>query len=58
MFKSDYGEVNHVNCILCVVVKGKDVILGPKSNTLEKHVGKTKTMWTCHTLAKRKVDFM
>jgi hypothetical protein len=58
MLKSDYGEVNYVKYIFCLAVKGKDVILGPKINTLDKHVGKRKKMWRCHTLVKRKVSFM
>jgi hypothetical protein len=37
MFNIDFGEVNHVKCIVCLVAKGKDVILGLKFNTLDKH---------------------
>ncbi len=45
MFKSDFGDIDHVKCNLCSNMKGKEIILGPKSNTLEKHEGKTKAIW-------------
>jgi hypothetical protein len=41
MFKNEIGDINRVKCIVCLDVKGKDVILGPKFDMLEKHVGKT-----------------
>jgi hypothetical protein len=44
MFKSDFGDIDHVKCNLCSNMKGKEIILGPKSNTLEKHEGKTKAI--------------
>jgi len=31
MLKSDFGDFNYVKCIVCLVVKGKEVILEPKS---------------------------
>ncbi len=34
--------VHCMKCLVCSFVKDKDVILGPKANTLEKHVGKTR----------------
>jgi hypothetical protein len=34
--------VHYVNCLVCSFVKGKDVILGPKANTFENHVGEIK----------------
>jgi hypothetical protein len=30
MFKSDHGKINCVKCVVCSIVKGKDVILGSK----------------------------
>jgi hypothetical protein len=44
MFKCDYGEINYVKCIGYLVVKGKDINLCPKFDTLENHVGMTKTI--------------
>jgi hypothetical protein len=44
MFKSDFGKIDHVRCIVCLAMKGKEVILGPKLDTLEKHEGKTKAI--------------
>jgi len=44
MLKSDLGDINRVKCIVCLIAKGKDVILGPKSNMFEKHTGKTKVV--------------
>jgi hypothetical protein len=38
MLKNDSSEIHRVNCIVCSIAKGKDVILGLKFNTLEKHV--------------------
>ncbi len=44
MFKSDFGKIDDAKCIVCLVMKGKEVILGPKSDTLEKNEGKTKAV--------------
>jgi len=44
MLKSDLGDTNCVKCIVCLTVKGKDVILGLKSNMFKKHMGKTKVV--------------
>ncbi len=44
MLKNDSGEIHRVKCIVCSNVKGKDVILGLKFDTFEKHVGKTKVV--------------
>jgi hypothetical protein len=41
MLRSETRDVHHVKCLVCSFVKGKDVILGPKANTIEKHAGKT-----------------
>jgi hypothetical protein len=44
MLKNETREVHYVRCMVCSFVKGKDVMLRPKVNTLEKHVGKTKVV--------------
>jgi len=50
---------NHcVKCIVCLNVKGKDVVLGSKFDMLEKHMEKTKQFITCHIWEKRKGNFM
>jgi hypothetical protein len=55
MFKCDYGEINYVKCIVYLVVNVKDIILCPKFDTLEKHVGMTKTIQDKpHSRARRK----
>jgi hypothetical protein len=57
MLKSDYGEIHHVKCIVCSTMKGKDVILGPKFDTLEKHVRKTKAIRNMPHLGKKQREF-
>jgi hypothetical protein len=47
-----------MKCIFYLFVKGKDVILGSKSNTLEKDVGKTKVIHDMPNWVSRKVNFM
>jgi hypothetical protein len=42
MLKIESGKVHHVKCMVYSFVRGKDVILGSKINTLEKRVGKVK----------------
>jgi len=42
MLKSEFGEIHMVKCIVCYFVKGKDVIMGPKFDTLAKHARKAK----------------
>jgi hypothetical protein len=44
MSKNDFSEIHRVKCIVCSIAKGKDVILGLKFDTLEKHVRKTKAI--------------
>jgi hypothetical protein len=44
MFKSDHGKINCVKCIICSIVKGKDVTLGPKLFVLKKDARKTKVV--------------
>ncbi len=41
MLRSETKDVHHVKCPVCSFVKGKDVILGLKANTIEKNIGKT-----------------
>jgi hypothetical protein len=53
MLKIDYGEIHCVKCIVCSTMKGKDVILGPKFDTLEKHAKKTKAIWNMPHLGKK-----
>jgi len=42
--RNETREVHHVKCMVCSFVKGKDVILGPKVNTLEKHAWKIRVV--------------
>jgi len=42
MLRENNGEVHNVKCVICFVVAGNDLILGPESNTLKKHAGKRK----------------
>jgi hypothetical protein len=44
MLKSESGEVHHVKCMVYSFVRGKDVVLGSKIDTLEKHVRKAKDL--------------
>jgi hypothetical protein len=53
MLKSEIGKVHYVKCLICSFVKDKDVILGPKANTLEKHVGKARVVWDMPHLGKK-----
>jgi len=38
MFKSDYNKINHMKCIVCLAMKGKNVIRGGNLTSL-------KSMW-------------
>jgi hypothetical protein len=41
MVRGDRDTIVHrVKCIICTSVKGKPVMMGPKSDTLKKHAGK------------------
>lgn len=40
--------MDRVECIVCSQVRGREVIMEPKINILEKHDGKQK--WICHIL--------
>jgi hypothetical protein len=57
MLKSDFGEINYVKCIVCLAMKGKEVILGPKSDMFEKHVRKTKVIQDMPHLGKKEKEF-
>lgn len=57
MLKSDFGKIDHVRCIVCLAMKGKEVIQGLKSNTLEKHEGKTKAVGDMPHLGKKEWEF-
>jgi len=49
MLKNDFGEIHCGKCIVCLIAKGKDVILGLKFDILKKHVGKiVRRFETCH----------
>jgi hypothetical protein len=57
MFKNDLREINLVKCIMCLAMKGKDVILGSKCNTLKKHARKTKVIWDMSHFGKKEEEF-
>jgi hypothetical protein len=57
MLKSDYGEIHRVKCIVYSIMKGKDVILGPKFDTLEKHARKTNAIQNMPHLGKKQGEF-
>ncbi len=57
MFKNDFGNINNVKCIVCLTMKGKEVILGLKLNMLEKNVGKTKAVRDMPHLSKKEREF-
>jgi hypothetical protein len=44
MFKGDYGEISCAKCILCLAMKGKDVIFNLEFSMLEKHARKMKVV--------------
>jgi hypothetical protein len=37
-----------VKCVVCSVGQGKDMLLGPKCNTLEKHAESERPLRICH----------
>jgi hypothetical protein len=57
MFKDDYGEINCVKYIVCLSMKGKDVIFNLEFNMLEKHARKMKVVWNMPHLGKTNVEF-
>ncbi len=57
MLKNEFGEVHMVKCIVCSFVKGKDVIMGPKFDTLEKHARKGKAIHDMAHSGKKKGEF-
>jgi hypothetical protein len=40
MLKAVDGDFQHVKCIVCSFIQGKDMLLGDKVDTLKKHVRK------------------
>jgi hypothetical protein len=55
MLKNDFEKIQQVKCIICSATKGKDVMLGPKFDTLEKHrLKRQKQVVTCHIWVRRK----
>jgi hypothetical protein len=56
MLREKNGEVHNVKCVICCVVAGNDLILGPESNTLKKHVGKRKATKDLPHLGVKKDD--
>ncbi len=44
MLKNGFGEIHHAKLIVCSIMKGKDVILGLKFDTFEKHARKSKVV--------------
>jgi hypothetical protein len=52
MLRSEIGEIHHVKCLVCSCVN-KDVILGPKASTFEKHAGKTRVTQDMPHLCKK-----
>jgi hypothetical protein len=53
MLKNDFQDINYVKCIVFLAMKGKEVILGPKLDTLEKHARKTKVIQDMPHLGKK-----
>ncbi len=58
MLKSNSSEIHRVKCIICLTMKGKDVILGPKFDMLEKHARKTKAIRNMPHLGKKQREFL
>jgi hypothetical protein len=58
MFRGKDGEVHNVKCVVCSTVAGKDLILCPISNTLEKHIGKRKATRDLLHLGVKKDDWL
>jgi hypothetical protein len=49
MLKNDFGKIQQMKCIVYSAMKGKDVMLGPKFDTLQKtNIEKTKA--SCETV--------
>ncbi len=39
---NEKGEVHWVQCMICIVVEGKEKLLAPKLDTLQKHISHRK----------------
>ncbi len=57
MMKNISNDIHHVKSIVYSVVIGKDVMLGPESNTLEKHTRKIKVVQDMPHLGKKQREF-
>lgn len=57
MFKNDLREINLVKCIVCLAMKGKDIILGLKFNILDNYVRKVEVVWDMPSMGKKKGEF-
>ncbi len=57
MFKINFGEANHVKCIVCLAMKGNNVILGLKFNTFDKHAWKMEVVWDMPCMGNKKGEF-
>ncbi len=57
ILKNETREVHQMKCLVRSFVKNKDVILGPKADTLEKHVGKTKVVQNMPHLGKKQGEW-
>ncbi len=58
MLRSETKKFHCVKCLISSIMKGKDVILGPKANTLENHARKKRLFKTCCTWGKNKENGM
>ncbi len=50
------GEMHQGKCIVCNSSQGKDMLLGPKSNTFKKHVESGRPLKICHMFGLRKTN--
>jgi hypothetical protein len=55
MLKNNFAKIKQVKCIVSSAMKGKDVMLGPKVDTPQKHtLRRQKQVMTCHICVRRK----
>ncbi len=57
MMKNVSSEIHKVKSIVYSTVIGQDVMLGPKSNTLEKHTRKIKVVQDMFHLGRKQREF-
>jgi len=55
--KSDTSEIHRIKCIVCLTMNEKDMILGSKFNTFEKHARKMKMVSDIPHLGKKQGKF-